>query len=68
MKPTTQQLIQSYVGQDIYVGLDVHKRTYSVVVRCNQVEVKRWTSGAEPEKWAEQLNKFFKGSQIGVAE
>ncbi|NEP53596.1 MAG: IS110 family transposase [Moorea sp. SIO3C2] len=66
MKPTTQP-IPSYVGQDIYVGLDVHKRTYSVVVRCNQMEVKRWSVIAEPEKLAEQLNKFFKGGRIHSA-
>lgn len=66
MNPTTQQ-IPSYVGQDVYVGLDVHKRTYSVVVRCNQTEVKRWTTSANPGKLAAQLHKFFAGGCIHSA-
>ena len=62
MKPTTQ--IQSYTGQSVYVGIDVHKRTYAVVTRVNQLEEKRWTTVADPEKLGQQLCKFFPGAKI----
>jgi transposase len=58
---------RSYVGESIYVGIDVHKRTYSVVVRAQQTEVKRWTTAAEPAKLGEQLHKFFAGASIYTA-
>ena len=57
MKPTAQT--RSYIGESVYVGIDVHKRTYSVVARVNQTEAKRWTTAAEPEKLGQQLRKFF---------
>lgn len=58
---------KSYVGASVYVGIDVHKRTYSVVVRANQTEVKRWTMAAEPEQLGQQLRKFFAGAIIHTA-
>jgi hypothetical protein len=57
MKPTAQR--RSYTGGSIYVGIDVHKRTDSIVARVNQMEVKRWTSAAESEKVGQQLRQFF---------
>ena len=63
----TAQPKPSYVGQSVYVGIDVHKRTYSVAVRMNQTEVKRWTTAAEPEQLSKQLTQFFAGATIYVA-
>lgn len=62
MKLTTP--CQSYQGESVYVGIDVHKRTYSVVVRVRQTEVKRWTTSAEPEQFGQQLRQFFPGAVI----
>lgn len=62
MNPTTQ--IQSYTDQLVYVGIDVHKRTYTVVTRVKQTEEKRWTTVADPEKLGQQLHKFFPGAEI----
>lgn len=59
--------LRSYAGETVYVGLDVHKRTYAVVARVCQVEVKRWTTVAAPEQLAEQLQKFFAGAEIHSA-
>ena len=57
-------LLQSYDGQEIYVGIDVHKKSYVVVVRVNQTIVKKWTTAAKPEDLAQQLLKYFAGGQI----
>jgi transposase len=65
MKTTAQT--KSYIGERVYVGIDVHKRTYSVVARVKQMEVKRWTTAAEPEKFGEQLGQFFPGAEIRSA-
>jgi len=65
MKPTTQTRL--YTGESAYAGIDVHKRTYSVVVRVNQTEVKRWTTSAVPEKLGQQLHKFFPEAEIHSA-
>jgi transposase len=60
----TAPLKPSYVGETVYVGIDVHKHSYTVVARANQTEVKRWTMAAEPRQLGEQLHKFFAGATI----
>ncbi len=62
MKTTT--LARSYNGVDVYVGIDVHKKTYVVVVRVNQTIVKRWVTAANPTALAQQLLKYFAGGRI----
>lgn len=58
---------QSYAGEAIYVGIDVHKRTYTIAVRMKQQEVKRWTTETNPVKLAEQLKQMFAGAEIHSA-
>ena len=58
---------RSYAGETVYVGIDVHKRTYTVVARVCQEEVKRWTTLAEPESLATQLGKYFPEAEIKTA-
>jgi transposase len=62
MKPTAQT--RSYTGESVYVGIDVHKRTYLIVVRVNPMEVKRWTTAAEPENLGQQLHQFFPDAEL----
>lgn len=61
---TTSIPAQSYVGLDIYVGIDVHQKTYTVVVQVEQTQVKKWTRSASPPELAEQLLKYFAGGNI----
>lgn len=56
--------IQSYKGQTVYIGIDVHKRRYVVVAQINQVIVKKWSTAAVPEEFAQQLLKFFPEARI----
>lgn len=65
MKRTAPQ--RSYAGERVYVGIDVHKRTYSVVARTCQEEVKRWTTLATPSGLATQLLKYFNDAEICTA-
>ena len=40
--------MKDYTGKTIFVGMDVHKKTYSVTAICDGVIVKRDTLKAEP--------------------
>jgi len=64
---STAPSLPSYAGESVYVGIDVHKHTYTVVARVKQTEVKRWTMPAEPAKLGEQLRKFFAGATLYTA-
>ena len=57
----------SYAGKDIFVGIDVHKKTYAVVARVDGEVVKKWTTAASPSKFVEQLLKYFKSGNIYTA-
>ncbi len=57
----------SYSDKNVFVGLDVHKKTYAVVARVDGVIAKRWTTVAEPQKLADQLLKYFQGGRIYTA-
>ncbi len=57
----------SYQGKKVFVGIDVHKRNYSVVAVVEGMVVKKWRTVASPEKLAEQLKRYFPGSSIETA-
>lgn len=57
----------SYVGKDIFIGIDVHKKTYVVVARMEGEVVKKWTTAAIPEALAQKLLQYFAGANIRSA-
>jgi transposase len=56
-----------YRGKIIYVGIDVHKRTYSVTVICEGLIVKRDTLAASPAGLVAYLRRCFSGARIHSA-
>lgn len=58
---------RSYTGEDVYIGIDVHKKSYVLEARVGQARVKRWTTPALPQKLPEQLLKYFDGGRIHSA-
>jgi hypothetical protein len=52
----------SYVGKEVFIGIDVHKKTYNVVARVEGEIVKRWTTAASPQTLAQQLGMVQKRS------
>jgi len=52
-----------YTGKTIFVGLDVHKKTYSLTALCDGVIIKRDTLKADPNTLIAYLKKRF-GSGI----
>jgi transposase len=56
-----------YTGKIIYMGIDVHKKTYCCVTVCENEVVKKDTLPANPEDLLNYMNKFFSGAKINSA-
>ncbi len=65
MKKVTSVI--SYDGKEVFIGIDVHKKTYAVVARLDGEVIKKWTTAADPQGLAQQLLKFFVGAAIHTA-
>lgn len=53
-----------YMGKDVFVGIDVHKKSYSVYCLCNREKVKSWTMKASPAQLIDQLKRYFPNAQL----
>src|ERR1700741_4279955 len=58
---------RSYVGERVYVGVDVHKETYTVTCVCHKQIVKTTTVPAEPARLATSLLRWFSGATLSSA-
>lgn len=56
--------MKDYTGKIIYVGVDVHKKTYAVTSICEKEIVKRDTIQAKPKILLNYLHKYFKDAEI----
>jgi len=54
----------SYCGRIVYVGIDVHKETYTVTCVCNKQIVKTATVQADPAALAASLPRWFPGATL----
>ena len=59
--------MEDYTGKTIFVGMDVHKKTYSVTAICDGTIVKRDTLKAEPHRLISYLTKRFGSGKIKTA-
>ena len=57
----------SYTGERVYVGIDVHKETYTVTCVCRKQIVKTATVPAEPARLAASLLQWFPGATVASA-
>lgn len=60
-------LMKDYTGKTIFVGMDVHKKTYSVTAICDGCIIKRDTLKADPEGLISYLKKRFGSGEIKTA-
>jgi transposase len=58
---------KNYTGKIVYMGIDIHKKTYCCVSICEGEIVKRDTLLANPEGLLNYMNKFFPGAKIKSA-
>ena len=55
-----------YKGKIVYVGIDVHKKTYSCVSICDGNIVKRDSMPGKPEVVSSYLQKAFSGAKVNT--
>jgi transposase len=60
----TEGTMRDYNGKTVYVGMDVHKKTYSCVSVCNNEVIKRDTMPGDPVVVVSYLKKVFNGAII----
>ena len=61
------ELRLSYTGERVYVGIDVHKATYTVTCVCQRRIVKTATVPADPAPCAASLRRWFPGATLASA-
>jgi transposase len=59
--------MRDYTGKKIYLGIDVHKKTYAVAAVCEKIVVKKATLSASPEGLVAFCKKYFPGASIESA-
>ncbi len=59
--------MRNYTDKKVYLGIDVHKRTYSVTAVCEGQVAKKDTLIAEPMRLINYCQKYFPGAQIESA-
>ena len=58
---------KDYTGKVVFVGIDVHKKTFSCVSICDNLIIKRDTMPASPEIFLNYCRNNFPGAQIKSA-
>jgi transposase len=53
-----------YMGKDVYIGIDVHKKSYTIYCIFNREKVKSWSMEANPTQLIEQLKDYFPNAQL----
>src|SRR5690242_13493973 len=56
-----------YTNQDVYIGIDVHKKSYSVVAIVGGEVVKKARMPAHPESLVQSLQSWFPGGRLHTA-
>jgi transposase len=59
--------MRDYTHKTVYIGIDVHKKTYAVTAICGDIVVKRDTLTAQPENLISYIKKFFSCAKIKTA-
>ncbi|HEX2865582.1 MAG TPA: IS110 family transposase [Ignavibacteriales bacterium] len=53
----------NFSNQSFFIGLDVHKKTWSVTVRTNRMELKTFTMNPSPEELSKYLKRHYPGGR-----
>lgn len=59
--------MRDYTGQKVFIGIDVHKKTYSVTAVIEQEVIKKDTISASPEGLVAYMKKYFPGACVRSA-
>lgn len=58
--------MKDYTKKTVYIGIDVHKKTYTVTAICNSIVVKKDTMAAYPEQLVRYIKKYFSGARVNT--
>ena len=58
------KIARDYEGQKVFVGIDVHKRTYAVCCVHDGTIVHKFSTKAEPIELASSITEWFSGAEI----
>lgn len=53
----------AFNNQEFFIGLDVHKKTWSVVIRSSRIELKKFTMDPKPLELYNYLKKHYPGGK-----
>jgi transposase len=56
-----------FTGKDLFIGLDVHKKSWSVTITVDGMEHKTFTQPPDPQKLSDYLKKQFPGGHYHSA-
>jgi transposase len=59
--------MRDYTQKTIYIGIDVHKKSYSVAVICEGMAVKKDTIPACPDRLVKYIKKYFAKAKVNTA-
>ena len=57
----SQSRCLDFSGETFYIGLDIHKKSWVLSIRCNKTELKTFSMNPDPE----QLNQYMKRNYPG---
>lgn len=63
-QPNRRFAMKSYTTKTIYLGIDVHKKTYAVTAICDGQVIKKDTLRADPSTLISYCKKYFSGAEI----
>lgn len=64
MNSSTQTNKLSFKGQLFFIGIDVHKKSWTVTIRVNGMHLKSFTMEPSALKLAKFLNKNYPGGNL----
>lgn len=51
----------------VFIGLDLHKKTWNLTARCDGLQLKYWSMPANKEKLINSIHQFFPGAKYYLA-
>ncbi len=49
----------NFIGQDFYIGIDVHKKSWDLTIRSNGLKIKEFSMNPSPKQLSKYLNKNY---------
>lgn len=61
MKTNNEINLINFQGQEFFIGIDVHKKNWTVTIRCNHMELKTFSQNPSPEELSKYMRRNYPG-------